>query len=168
MAKVGRDGTSPGDRGAYAVGYGRPPKEHRFRAGQCANPHGRRGKGAKAPARKGFLDEVVGVIAQPNGRRRPATRDELIDHALFARAKDGDVAAIKYLDERVRQRDAEWARRAAAAADAATADARAFERFMQRELRGRRLAEEHPADGHAAPQGEAELGDGDAEGGSDD
>jgi hypothetical protein len=84
------------------VGYCRPPKKSRFRAGQSGNPLGRPPK-AKPNAGQSGTDtcdaDVIAAIGEQiveiNGRRM--TRKELLYEAAFARAIKGDTAAMRIL-----------------------------------------------------------------------
>lgn len=61
----------------YAVGYGRPPENTRFRKGQSGNPRGRR-KGAKSW--KTVVDEVLNekITIIVKGKPRRVTRKEAL------------------------------------------------------------------------------------------
>ncbi|KLE31995.1 DUF5681 domain-containing protein [Aurantiacibacter gangjinensis] len=48
--------------GIYEVGYGKPPKAHRFKKGQSGNPAGKRKR--KAPVPKPASAELGGLIAE--------------------------------------------------------------------------------------------------------
>ncbi|MGA0594579.1 hypothetical protein [Enterovirga sp. CN4-39] len=94
MAKAKRRGDAHRREGA--VGFCRPPKEHRFKPGHPGNPWGCKGK---PKADKEFLDERQRVLI--DGKWRWLTRDQLIDIALYkAVVKDGNVSAAKLLDAR--------------------------------------------------------------------
>lgn len=43
-----------GDGSDYRVGYGRPPREHRFQPGRSGNSKGRPKKKSSVPARSGY------------------------------------------------------------------------------------------------------------------
>ena len=86
------DGEHPDDY----VGYGHPPKRHRFAKGNKANPDGRKGKPRST---RDFLDERQRLLI--DGKWRWVTRDQTIDHALYkAVVTDGNVSAAKLLETR--------------------------------------------------------------------
>lgn len=90
-----------------AVGYCRPPKQHRFRAGEpTRNPHGRRGKpkqqGKAETTVPDFLDGMVTITI--DGKPTRVTRDEAIDHRLFILAFEGSVRAARELEWRRTER----------------------------------------------------------------
>jgi hypothetical protein len=83
--------------GTYEVGYAKPPKHSRFKAGASGNPRGR-------PKRKaGTIGEVINdVLSSPaeyfeGGRPRRTTRQELAVRALTKDALSGDVRAAEML-----------------------------------------------------------------------
>ena len=80
----------------YEVGYGKPPKGHRFKPGASGNPKGRP-KGAKGLASdiKSVLDERVGL--EINGRIQRVAKRRLIIMALAQKAAKGDVRAADKL-----------------------------------------------------------------------
>jgi hypothetical protein len=62
---------------AYAVGYGKPPKEHRFKPGHRANPRGR----GKAPARNLaviFADLMHEYVALTDGARNVCKQEAFV------------------------------------------------------------------------------------------
>jgi hypothetical protein len=63
----GRERRAKGD---YAVGYGRPPREHQFRKGEPSrNPRGRpKGSGKSSPSARDILMEPITTIV--NGRKQ--------------------------------------------------------------------------------------------------
>jgi len=80
----------------YDVGYKKPPKHTRFRAGESGNPKGR------PPRSKNFstllgkaLDEPV--IAVDSGRRRTISKREAIIAQLVNGSAQGDLKAIHLL-----------------------------------------------------------------------
>ncbi len=85
------------------VGYGKPPKRHRFRKGQSGNPRGRPKKvnqtvrNTEAEILKRLGEEPVMI----NGK--PCTALELELRMLVGKAMRGELAAMKLLD---RKRDA--------------------------------------------------------------
>lgn len=91
MARNRRDGG-----GAYEVGYRKPPRHSRFRKGRSGNPKGRpRGSKNSATLLKQALGEHV--IVTENGRRKTATKLEVIFKQLVNRAAQGDHRATQLL-----------------------------------------------------------------------
>lgn len=85
----------PPDDG-YTVGYGKPPREHRFKPGQSGNPKGRR-KGSRG-LKTDLQAELDGTIAITiNGQRVHGTRQRLFVKALATRAAFGDLKAASIL-----------------------------------------------------------------------
>lgn len=83
----------------YVVGYGKPPKETRFKPGQSGNPKGRT-KGAR-----GFdaaLDHELKqtVVVTENGRSRKLRKRDVVIKTLVNQAMKGDARAIRVLIER--------------------------------------------------------------------
>ncbi len=82
--------------GDYEVGYGKPPKEHRFQPGQSGNPKGRK-KGSRG-LKTDLQAELDGTIAiSINGERVKGTRQRLFVKALATRAAFGDLKAASIL-----------------------------------------------------------------------
>ena len=80
---------------AKAVGFRKPPGEHRFQEGKVSNPYGRRGKPKeKIP----YLDQLLPHPLTIEGCTRRYTRLEALQHALFAQAMKGNVSAAQELD----------------------------------------------------------------------
>lgn len=80
----------------YEVGYGRPPKDTRFRKGTSGNPKGRPkgGRGLKQIVDT-QLNEVVSF--RMNGRAAKGTKLELIVLQLSQKALSGDMRAAERL-----------------------------------------------------------------------
>ncbi|MFO1148084.1 MAG: DUF5681 domain-containing protein [Alsobacter sp.] len=82
----------------YQVGYGKPPKETRFKPGQSGNPRGRP-KGAQnveTILRKELLGPITVV---EDGRRRKVPRLVALIRRLMEKAFGGDVrAGIRLLE----------------------------------------------------------------------
>lgn len=80
----------------YEVGFGKPPKEHRFKPGQSGNPRGRpRGaRGVNATVRK-VLEQKTSV--QTSGGTKKMAHVEVIIRKLLERALKGDTKAAEKL-----------------------------------------------------------------------
>src|SRR5689334_11055739 len=90
---------SIGAGAGYAVGYGKPPPETRFRKGISGNPRGR-------PRRKSDLPSLLAeALDRQNAsrKRKPRTQREAIVAALVEKSADGDLRAVKLLFELMRQ-----------------------------------------------------------------
>ena len=81
------------DPGDEAVGYKRPPRQHRWKPGQSGNPRGRR-KGARGF--KGDRDRMLDLLvhATEDGARRTLTTQEAALRALRKKALGGDIRAL--------------------------------------------------------------------------
>jgi len=80
----------------YPIGYGKPPRETRFKPGQSGNPAGRR------PLAKNFataMDEALSATVRvtKDGRRCMLSKRELIAHGLVARATAGELRPAELL-----------------------------------------------------------------------
>ncbi|MBV9859631.1 MAG: hypothetical protein JO038_05960 [Alphaproteobacteria bacterium] len=82
--------------GDYEIGYGKPPRHTRFKKGVSGNPRGRR-KGEKnlRVILNRALTEPLRVAE--NGRRRTASKLEVILTRLINAAVQADLPAIKVL-----------------------------------------------------------------------
>ena len=85
----------------YEVGYGKPPRQTRFRKGQSGNPRGR-SPGTKNL--KTLLNDALNepVIVTENGGHRKITKREAIVTQLVNRSASADFRAIKILLDMVR------------------------------------------------------------------
>jgi Family of unknown function (DUF5681) len=85
-------------RSDYEVGYGRPPRETRFRPGQSGNPTGSR-KGSKTIGAR--LRELMNskVTVTEQGRPRRISRLDVMLRQLTNDAMRGDQRALKLLME---------------------------------------------------------------------
>lgn len=81
----------------YEIGYGKPPKDTRFKKGQSGNPAGRRKKEQKPPDRSlaAMLKRIGEREIQIGGETFTLLELELL--ALHKKAARGDVAASKHL-----------------------------------------------------------------------
>src|SRR3984893_11293986 len=87
---------APPEENKYDVGYAKPPRETRFRKGRSGNPRGR------PRASKNFatlLDEALAepVVINENGRRRKASKLQVIVKQLVNKAAQGDHRSIQLL-----------------------------------------------------------------------
>lgn len=115
--------SSSGNDPPRSRGYGQPPVEHRVRPGEVRNPYGRRGKPKPVID---FLDETVSITTV--GGRLHMTRQQALEHFLFARASRGDVRAIAMLENRAEQRKKGLLEESGLSGD----DKTAFDRFVRR------------------------------------
>ena len=76
----------------YEVGYGKPPKEHQFKRGNSAN---KKGRPPGAMSLKADLAAELGgrVPITENGKRRKATRQQVLLKAQVQKAMKGDNKA---------------------------------------------------------------------------
>lgn len=86
--------------GMYDVGYGKPPRNSRFKKGQSGNPSG------KKTARRTLDDDLVDVLSKivtvnENGRPVKMTIQRLMLKVAATKAAKGDAAAFKRLTELV-------------------------------------------------------------------
>lgn len=80
----------------YSVGYKRPPRETRFKAGQSGNPKGRpTGSRAVGTLLRDILQQKIRVTE--NGRQRRLPAIEVMLRKLMNEAMGGDQHAIKLL-----------------------------------------------------------------------
>jgi hypothetical protein len=78
----------------YEVGYGKPPKEHRFKKGQSGNPSGRpKGRLNMATVIERELHEKV--VVNENGERKTITKLEAAMKQVANKAASGDLRAFQ-------------------------------------------------------------------------
>ena len=79
----------------YDVGYGKPPKSRRFKAGVSGNPKGRPKRGPIPLAET--IDEVLNaqIEYRERGRTKVASAQELSLRVLVDRAVKGDLEAVE-------------------------------------------------------------------------
>lgn len=95
----------------FEVGYGKPPKQHRFTKGRSGNPGGRPKKKSTQDLPgllKKALDETV--VLNENGRRKSATKREAFTKQLVNKAVSGDHRAMKLVIELLNQAPEEKAK----------------------------------------------------------
>lgn len=84
------------ERKPYEVGYGKPPKEHRFPPGQSGNPRGRK-QGSRG-IRTDLHAELSSVLTiSINKQPVSGTKQRLMLKSLATRAAAGDVRASALL-----------------------------------------------------------------------
>lgn len=77
-------------------GYGKPPKEYRFKPGKSGNPSGRP-KGAKS-LKSLVLEELsVTMEASEDGKRVKISKGKAAVKVLVSKALGGDLAAMRQL-----------------------------------------------------------------------
>ena len=82
--------------GTNDVGYGKPPKNSRFKVGRSGNPKGRpKGSLNLATVLQRTLRETI--VIEQNGRRKVMTKLEAAVAELVRKATSGDGHAIRYL-----------------------------------------------------------------------
>lgn len=80
----------------YEIGYGKPPKDTRFKKGQSGNPKGR-------PKRSRNLTTLIReelerkVVLTENGKQYTMTKAEAMTKRLVAQALNGHMSAMKTL-----------------------------------------------------------------------
>lgn len=94
------------DKGAFEVGFGKPPRSAQFKPGRSGNPAGRP-RGAKNFATAIEQELNTRVTVTENGRRRRISKREVIAKHLVNKAAGGDLKAIPFLlsEARTRQSD---------------------------------------------------------------
>lgn len=86
--------------GGNEVGYGKPPKEHRFPKGKSGNPSGKR-KAQKRSPDSGSLPDALEkeldrkITVTDSGRRRRLTKRDLVAKNLTNSAVKGDLRASR-------------------------------------------------------------------------
>lgn len=94
-----QDSKEPGE--PYAVGYGKPPKAHRFKPGQSGNPKGRpRGANSEATLLKELLGKKM-EIREGNRTRKVSTLEALLLRVRNDALK-GNPKALAFLLNRYR------------------------------------------------------------------
>jgi hypothetical protein len=95
-------------KGAYEVGFGKPPRSTKFKPGQSGNSKGRP-KGAKnfATALEEELNASVPITE--NGKRRKIAKRQVIAKLLVNKAATGDLRAIPLLLNETRIQEGHFA-----------------------------------------------------------
>jgi len=89
---------TPGD---YEVGFGKPPKEHRFAKGKSGNPTGKKRR-RKPDNERSVASHVCSLFAEEvtitqNGKIEKLPMTAVLARKLLQRAMAGDVRMIKLL-----------------------------------------------------------------------
>lgn len=80
----------------YAVGYGNPPEEHRWKPGQSGNPKGRKKQSKNTDTL--FWDELdAKVTVTENGKSVKLTKRELVIKQIVNNAVKGDFRSTQLL-----------------------------------------------------------------------
>jgi hypothetical protein len=84
------------EESSYDVGFGKPPKNNRFRKGASGNPKGRpKGRRNLATVLQQTLQERV--VINENGIRKTVTKLEAAVKQLVNQAASGDLVALRQL-----------------------------------------------------------------------
>jgi hypothetical protein len=84
------------DESTYDIGFGKPPKNRRFRKGVSGNPNGRpKGRRNLATVLEQTLQEKV--IINENGIRKTVTKLEAAVKQLVNKSASGDLVAMRQL-----------------------------------------------------------------------
>ncbi len=96
-----RNNTSAASRDPnYAVGYGRPPRQHQFKRGQSGNPRGRpKGVRSEADILNALLNKKI-TIQERDGTRQISVL-EATYHRIAQNGLKGDLRAAAFLLNRM-------------------------------------------------------------------
>jgi hypothetical protein len=81
---------------SYAVGFAKPPEDHRFKSGVSGNPKGRP-KGAHNVGKVLERTLLETVVINEGGRRKTITKLEATVKQLTNKAASGDLGAVRLL-----------------------------------------------------------------------
>jgi len=86
----------PSPDGAYQVGYGKPPKETRFKPGRSGNPKGRM---KKAESVSGQVARILAkrITVTEGGVTKRLTLQEVMLTTLANKAAKGDLKALEFV-----------------------------------------------------------------------
>ena len=81
----------------YKIGYGKPPKDSRFKPGNNANPEGRPKR--RPPELAKTMQDFQGQLSRytESGRKKTARRQDLISKKVVSDAVKGDVKSAEML-----------------------------------------------------------------------
>jgi hypothetical protein len=85
-----------GDDRNYEVGYGKPPRAHRFKPGRSGNRNGRR-KGTRNLKTHLHEELETKVTVTKDGKRRTMTKGQLMATQLVNNAVKGHLKSIEFL-----------------------------------------------------------------------
>jgi hypothetical protein len=85
-----------GDDRNYEVGYGKPPRAHRFKPGRSGNRNGRR-KGTRNLKTHLHEELETKVTVTKDGKRRTMTKGQLMATQLINNAVKGHLKSIEFL-----------------------------------------------------------------------
>jgi hypothetical protein len=85
----------------YEVGYGRPPKDTRFKSGSSGNPRGRP-KGARGLKTDLKAELSKKVTVNDGGKKRTMTKQQVFINQLTTQAAKGDLRAISKIIDLIR------------------------------------------------------------------
>lgn len=80
----------------YEIGYGRPPKQHRFQPGQSGNPKGRPKKPKDFPSIIARVSKKT-ICVTEQGETKSVTRLEALAMLIVDKALKGEPWAIKFI-----------------------------------------------------------------------
>lgn len=87
--------SKPTDDPSDAVGYGKPPKNTRFKPGMSGNPSGRPKRTLNLSNQLyALMNKSIKVTDKATGQEKKMLNAEIIAHQLVAKAKQGDIKAI--------------------------------------------------------------------------
>ncbi|HEX4022165.1 MAG TPA: DUF5681 domain-containing protein [Acidobacteriaceae bacterium] len=92
--------------GDYAIGFAKPPEDHRFKAGVSGNPKGRP-KGSHNVRKVLERTLLETVVINEGGRRRTITKLQATVLQLANKAASGDLGAVRLLLELARSTEEE-------------------------------------------------------------
>lgn len=86
----------------YEVGYGKPPKAHRFQKGQSGNPRGRRPKAERSMTRRQLRRDFLLALeteidARVPGQSGKVTVNQAIIWKQIQKALNGDLGAARFV-----------------------------------------------------------------------
>ena len=117
--------------GNYAVGFGQPPADHRFRSGVSGNPKGRpKGSHNVGTVLERTLREMV--VINEGGRRKTITKLEAAVKQLTNKAASGDLGAAKFLLTLIRSAEEQAEKKPPAATALGETDQKVLQGILKR------------------------------------